>query len=207
MRNACQVCGGSAQTGALICRSCERRCRRNLGDMEAHRAELETTLTRQVRMTAPSDGGRSANTPLPYQDIASDLLASQRAILASWCKLIHDELDMSWPPRDTVMSMAMHLEAHMGELRLHEAVAELVAELDEFTTAAVECIDYPEDRHRVFVSTCIVTVEAGQLCPGQIQLHFPHVGETYADCRHCGSRWDGTQLNRLGQRIKQIEAA
>ena len=203
----CTACDNPAPNGVTICGRCERDTRRRLGDMEAHRQELELTMTRQAKLQAERHGGRSSTTPLVFAEDAAELLWEQRNILIGWCKLINEEIDATWPRRDTIRAMAMQIEAHMPELRKHAACGDLVGEMYEFTRHAVACIDYPDDRHRVKVGDCVIIDEDGAPCRGKIILHYPHEGETYADCRTCETRWNGTQLNRLGQRISKRAAA
>lgn len=197
MRNPCQSCGAMAQTGALLCRPCENQCRRNLGDMEALRQELDTTLTRQTHMTPDNDGGRSAETPLPYQQQASDLLSEQRALLVSWCRLINEELGARLPRRDTVRAMSITLEHHMGDLRTHEAVAELVDELSDLVRRIHKAIDYPDRKQTI--GPCQEMFEDGQ-CPGQLVDHLPtdEGRKAWVECTACGSITDATvQLQEM----------
>lgn len=201
----CTACDNPAPNGVTICGRCERETSRRLGDMEAHRQELTTAMTRQAKLQAERQGSRSSTTPLVFLEDAADLLHDQRNILVGWCKLVHDEIDSTWPRRDTVSAMSMQVEAHMPELRKHEACGDLVGEVWDFVSRAMVCIDYPDDRHRVNVAPCVITTETGP-CTGRIVLHYPHEGETYADCASCGTRWNGTQLNRLGQRINKAAA-
>jgi hypothetical protein len=199
----CASCDNPAPDGVVICARCERITSHNLGDMEAHRQQLEVTLTRQARLTAATEGSRSANTPLVYQELASDLLGAQRAILASWCRLLHDEVTDDWPRRDTVMSMALHIEAHLTELRKHDAAGELVDEVRQLVTRIVRCIDYPEDRAKVHVGPCPEEPD-GEPCPGQLYLHLPYRNDgkrPRVRCAACGTVWFSEQWSRLGLRV------
>lgn len=198
----CASCDNPVRDQVTICGRCERVTSQHLGDMEAHREELETTLTRQTRLSAASDGGRSANRPLPYQDQASAVLGAQRAILVSWSKLVHDEIEEVWP-QDTVAAMSLFIEAHLPELRKHEAAGELVSEIAQLVTRIVRCIDYPEDRAKIHVGPCPEQIEDEQ-CPGQLYLHLPYRNDgkrPRVKCAACGTVWFAEQFHRLGYRI------
>jgi uncharacterized Zn finger protein (UPF0148 family) len=202
-RRTCGACDNPAPDGVVICARCERITSHNLGDMEAHRQQLEVTLTRQARLTAATEGSRSANTPLVYQELASELLGAQRATLASWCRLLHDEVTDDWPRRDTVMSMALHIEAHLTELRKHDAAGELVDEIRQLVTRIGRCIDYPEDQMRTVIGVCPTVYEDETRCAGQVVLHQPRM---FADCRACGKVWESKQLAALGRHILNRDA-
>lgn len=202
-QRTCASCDNPVKDSITICGRCERITSQHLGDMEAHRAELEITLTRQMRMISAQDGGRSANTPLAYQELASTLLSSQRAILVSWCRLIHDEIIDEWPKADTVASMAMFVESHLTDLHTHEAAGDLVDEVHDLVRRIMACIDYPDDHTRTVIGPCATIYEDESRCPGQAVLHQPRM---YADCAACGKVWDTEQLAELGRKILNREA-
>lgn len=194
----CASCDNPAPDTLTICARCIRQTRRRLGDMEALRQELEVAMTRQVRMQADNDGGRSANQPLAYDQRAADLLHDQRAILVAWCKLIHDEISNTWPLADTIMAMSMQIEFRLGDLAKHEAVGELVEELWDLEDRIMAAIDTPEDKTRTYVGPCPTVLDDDIRCPGEVTLHQPAM---YADCQECETRWEGMMLNRLGVRL------
>lgn len=226
----CASCDNPAPRGVVICSRCERQLRHNLGDMEAHRAELEITLTRQARFTAkirndaqpiPADpniwdhrysrplrahqgAGSSDNPPVPFDSRAGDILRDQRQVLVSWCKLVHDEISGTWPKSDTVAAMALFIEAHISEIRKHEAAGELVDEIRQLVSRVAAGVDYPEDRMRVHVGPCPEQVE-GEQCPGELSLRIPYANDgkrPRVTCSACGTTWFPEQFHRLGYRIK-----
>lgn len=227
-RRTCVSCDNPVKDQITICSRCERQTSQHLGDMEAHRAELEVTLTRQATFNASLKNdaiplrpdpnvwdqrdsrplrarygaSQSSAAPVPYDGTASDLLGAQRAILASWCKLVHDEIDEAWP-RDTVSAMSMFIEAHLRDLRKHEAAGELVEEIRDLVGRIMRCIDYPEDRAKIHVGPCPEQTEDEQ-CPGQLYLHLPYRNDgkrPRVKCSACGTVWFAEQFHRLGYRI------
>lgn len=181
---SCQ-CGERTQDGCTICRGCERKLKHNLADMEAHRRELLTALTRQVRMTAPNDGGRS--TPnLAWSSMGDRYLESiserevlrilatlppavkpaielhaQKALLVSWVLLFRED-DARLPmPADTVMSLAAHLASWLPLIRKHEAAGEFVAEVRDQVRRIFVVIDTPANRTKITVGPCPETLIEG----------------------------------------------
>lgn len=202
-QRTCASCDNPVKDSITICGRCERILSQHLGDMEAHRAELEITLTRQMRMISAQNGGRSANTPLAYQELASTLLSSQRAILVSWCRLIHDEIVDEWPKVDTVASMAMFVESHLTDLHTHEAAGDLVDEVYDLVRRIMACIDYPEDRAKIHVGSCPEQFMDGP-CSGQLFMHLPYLNDgkrPKVRCSVCESEWYAEQWARLGLRV------
>lgn len=194
-KNPCAYCGSMAQTGALLCSPCVRDTSRRLGDMEALHRELETTLTRQSVMTPSNDGGRSAETPVPFQPEASALASEQRNVLVSWCRLVNDEIDGSWPRTDTVMAMSLHLESRMHLLRKHDAAGELVSEIASLEHRILACVDYPDVRSTPVVGPC---PEAE--CLGELIEHLPRDEgrKAWLECTVCRGQWDATlQLQQM----------
>lgn len=230
MKRTCASCDNPVKDSVMICGRCERITSQHLGDMEAHRAELEITLTRQTQFGAairndaqpiPVDTnvwdhryarplrarqgtGRSDDPPVPFDSRASDLLRDQRQVLVSWSKLTHDEISNTWPKRDTVASMALFIEGHMPELRKHEAAGELVDEVRDLVNRIAKCIDYPEDRAKIHVRPCPERDEDGVQCPGQLFLHLPYRNDgkrPRVRCAACETVWYPEQFHRLGYRI------
>lgn len=225
-QRTCASCANPAPDGVMICGRCERQTSHHLGDMEAHRAELEVTLSRQSRMAAGVTNGPeptptdpniwdhrysrplrahqkpgSANKPLVYSDQASAVLSAQRAILVSWSRLVHDDISHTWPREDSVASMALFIESHLPELRKHDAAGELVTEIRDLVRRIVRCIDYPDDRAKIHVGPCPEKDEDGEKCPGELRMHVPFTNDgkrIRVRCAACGEVWYPEQFNRLG---------
>jgi hypothetical protein len=198
----CAACDEPVREGMMICRGCTRRTRRNLADQEANRQELLTTLARDTHMTAPNNGGRSAERPLPIDPRAGDLLAEQRALLVAWCRLLHDEHHAPLPA-DTIAAMACHIENWLDRLALHPAAGELVTELRDLEHRILKVIDYPDERARIPVGPCIVELDDGSPCPGEVEARFPQdkTKPPLMRCRYCNTEWDTIQWPRVGQKI------
>lgn len=219
---------GTPTTDTAICSRCEAQLRHHLADQEAHRQELVTALARQVRMNAPNDGSRGNNLALDWKRMgdrfldtlgpkevarlvaslpparpAADALHAQRALLVAWCRLLVEEMDLAYPPADTIRAMSLHLERHLPVLRRHPAAGELVAEVRDLVRQVFKVIDTPANRMRVAVGPCPQDDEAGDPCVGEVVAIVPH-DETVPPvmfCPACRSEWDSKQWSRVGVRI------
>lgn len=203
----CAACPEPVQDQFQICKGCVRRTRNKLADQENLRQELLTALARDTRMTAPNDGGRSAEHPLPYDPRAGDLLAHQRAVLTAWCRLLADDLGAPLPA-DTVAAMACHIEAWLDRIALHEAAGDLVAEIRDLEHRVMRLLDYPDWR-KFTVGRCIETDAAGEACPGEVQALLPtdESKRPVMRCRACGTEWHTEQWLRVGQLITRQRVA
>lgn len=197
----CAACPEPIRDG-MLCKGCIKRTRIKLADQEANRQELLTALARDTRMTAPNDGGRSAEVPLPHDPRAGDALHHQRAILVGWCRLLHDEQQAPYPT-DTIAAMACHIEAWLDRLALHEAAGELVTELRDLEQRILRTIDQPENRTRITVGPCILELDDGSPCPGEVEAIIPRDEgkRPVMVCRYCKAEWLPEQWSRIGQLI------
>lgn len=227
--HAC-TCGEPAQTGCSICRSCERKLKHNLADMESHRRELLVALARQVRMTAPNDGGRSTMglewasmgdrfladlsekevqrilASLPPGRKAADALHAQKALLVAWVRMFIEENANLPMPADTVASLSAHLASWLPIARKHEAAGEFVAEVRDLVQRIFVVIDTPKNRTKITVGPCPETLVEGteeEPCPGQVVAVVPADEEIRPtmSCGYCHAEWPPEQWHRAGQRI------
>lgn len=227
----CPVCAEPVRDQHVVCKGCVTRTRGKLADQEALRQELDVAQARDVRMQAPNDGGRSADTPLPYDERASELIHEQHNILVGWVRLIHEELigrPQQGPtcrgncgcqscreirrgrmPANTIAAMACHIEAWLDRLALHEAAGELVTEIRDLERRILRALDYPDWR-KFPVGPCIVQLEDGTMCPGEIEARLPTDEQKHRAvllCKECGAEWHSEQWMRLGTMIIRRKGA
>lgn len=222
------TCGEPITDTRTICARCENQLSHHLGDMAAHRQELVVALTRQVRMAAANDGGRGSSLALDWKRMgerhldtlkpeelrrlvaslpparpAADAMHAQRALLVAWCRLLVEELDLGYPPRDSVRAMSLHLEAHLPVLHTHPAAPELVAEVRDLVRQILKVIDTPTNRMRVNVGPCPEDDETGDPCIGHVEAVVPRDESVppMMRCMICRAEWDATQWSRTGVRI------
>lgn len=86
----CRRCERPVADAAPACAACVAQTRDNLAWIADHAHELDTTLTRQDRVTAPSIG-HTTETPLPVNLHASDVANRLRGTLTTWARIVMDE--------------------------------------------------------------------------------------------------------------------
>ncbi|GAB3224184.1 hypothetical protein GCM10027447_12550 [Glycomyces halotolerans] len=86
----CQRDGRPVADGAYCCAACVDQTETNLAWVAEMASELETTLTRQDRVSAGTGGRASAETPLPVNLHASDVGHRLRNTLTTWVRRVVD---------------------------------------------------------------------------------------------------------------------
>lgn len=214
-------CGCGRPTDLYGCRVCVDKVAERLGDVPALVADLDTTLTRQARMTAHS--GRSRETPLVYHEGASEARTVLSVVVVSWAVLVAKHLGATldltvrpvartWsgravtptPAPDRTVLAARWLVRHMKDLARHEQWPSLEREVTVAVRDARRAIDRPSDR-----------VYAGP-CDGNGTVHVDLRGEPcgldlLADpdwvtirCHTCSNEYDITL--RRDQMLEEIRA-
>lgn len=91
----CARCARFVADGAYCCAACTDQTAANLAFIEATADDLETTLTRQDRVSAGAGGRGTSETPLPVNLHASDVGARLRNTLSTWVRLVAEERGVS----------------------------------------------------------------------------------------------------------------
>jgi len=91
----CTRDGRPVADGAYCCTACVDQTAANLEFIEETCDELETTLTRQDRVSSGNGGRGSAETPLPINLHASDVGHRLRTALTTWTRLAAEERGVS----------------------------------------------------------------------------------------------------------------
>lgn len=91
----CTRCGRPVADGAYACSACVGQTADNLEFIEATADDLQTTLTRQDRVSAGTGGRANAETPLPINLNASDVGSRLRNTLTTWVRLVAEERGVS----------------------------------------------------------------------------------------------------------------
>lgn len=183
----CAACTRPVPDNAYVCTPCALRLEQALGDVPAIADELETTITRQARITA-GDGRRpTGDRPLPYHQTAAIVRDALHNTLATWIRVIADHPDVhDGLPADTLAAMARWLLRHVEWLRHHEAGPEAVDEITAAIAEAWRVIDQPPDRW--YAGPCGNADEAtGGPCPQDL---YARPGAARVRCRACGTVYD-----------------
>lgn len=164
-----------AADGLYVCRGCQAKLARQLAQL----GPLDRVLAARAAIGAgPRAGSRSAETPLPMNDLAASLRLRTRGFLSSWAGIVAEERgftppDLSGAALTTVarqewttrglrmragaLSPVDHLAAWLARsgdwLCAHPAVDDWAGELAELHSAAWR-IGYPDPPARFTVSPC-----------------------------------------------------
>lgn len=95
MNDTCHRCGRPVADSAPCCSACVEQTRANLEYVAANAGDLETTLTRQDRVSSGTGGRASAETPLPINLHASEVGTRLRNTLSTWARLLIEERGMT----------------------------------------------------------------------------------------------------------------
>lgn len=196
-------CGRPMRDTRQLCDQCVWVLERALAEMPALLDELSTTLTRQAVMSERSDGGRSAETPVPFHVEASDKLDDLRTFLVGWVRDIAETYEQDYPP-DTLRAMSRWLLARLDIIAQHSAASDIWDEIVGVTRDAWRLVDRAANRTRFEVGPCPeVAEEDGAQCPGEVWAFIPTHESSAArlECRSCGTRWETHQWLRAGKRI------
>lgn len=175
-------CGRPVQD-ATICTTCTSTLERDLGDVPAHRSELEVTLTRQA-VVGERNGGKSAEVPLAYHTGASEALAVLRSALHGWVRVAVEEDDAAWPSEDSLDALARFLQRRLPWLRRHPAADEAVDEITSAIDLARRTVDRPTPR--LYAGPCKEQVD-GQECDGEL---YARPNATEVVCPKCSAVHD-----------------
>jgi len=201
-------CGNPATQGATICNTCVKATSRRLGDQQHHHEQLEVTFTRQGKLEAAPETGKSANQPLPYHTLASDLLREQNQLLTRWVKACVRDLHTPEPATYTVRGLSMHLEHHLPDLRKHPKAADLVGDLGDLCHRILACIDRQDRSYAIM--PCPHETEDGK-CPGMVWAFIPLSDPdsnrpSSVACNACETAWPPSQWSSLGRLIRKAAA-
>jgi hypothetical protein len=168
------ACGRPIQDTAIVCPHCAHQLDAVLAEVVAYQGlayDLDMAISRQARI-GKREGARSAETPLSYNQRASDAAAHLRSVLVSWARIVHEETDpppfgptcrrckhrsckairyRQLPP-DTLAGIAAWLRPRVGWLRHHRAGAEAWDEITKAVRDARRAVDRPAEK--LFAGPC-----------------------------------------------------
>ena len=171
---------------ATLCSRCTWDVERDLGDVPALVDELDLTLSRQTAI-GYREGGRSAETALPFNVSASDVRDNLKATLVGWVRDLHEQTpDAAWPD-DTAAACSRWLLARIGDIRVHPAGDQLRDEIGYAVGEARRIVDRPADR--MYVGPCRSDVD-GVICAEEL---YAKLGDDTIKCRACGTRHDTSE--------------
>jgi hypothetical protein len=143
----CETCARPISDGATFCVNCAHQLDAAIADISAYHGlawDLQITTTRQARIGS-REGARSTETPIAYDQRASDTSTHLKIVLASWARLIAEETGAE-PPTDDLPRIAAWLRPRIGWLRHHPAGAEAHNEILDAVRDARRVTDRPAER-------------------------------------------------------------
>ena len=147
MTHNCETCARPISDGATFCVNCGHQLDNAIADISAYHGlayDLDITTTRQARIGS-REGARSTETPVAYDQRASETSTHLRVVLASWARLIAEETGDTLPA-DDLARIAAWLRPRVGWLRHHPAGAEAHNEILDAVRDARRVVDRPAER-------------------------------------------------------------
>jgi hypothetical protein len=177
----CQTCDASTNDELSLCNRCVRKLQDDLASVSWLVVELENTLTRQARFTRPSETSRSASTPLPWNDRASQAARLLDKTLRHWVGVVsdYDSTDPSQHITDTT-ELARWLWRNAGVLRRLDVAGEVHSEIISVIRRARVVVDRPPD----LVTYGVCGGAAEQPCDAYL---YGAPSRPTVECRKCGS--------------------
>lgn len=174
----CPVCERPVKD-CVLCTFCTTEVHKALTEVPALLEELEVNATRQAKTAPRSSGGRSAETPLPYGEQASDAAKQLTAVLRFWAGAIA-------PPG---MSFTAHtattwLRTNINWLRQHELAEKAYDQITAARAHAYDVID--RDPDLVPAGQCGVELDDGTTC---LEVLYGDPDRATVRCR-CGAEHD-----------------
>lgn len=172
-----RVCGNP--TDGYLCHDCTTALRVELTDVPELLAELDITLSRQDRLTDPTNRTRTGGErPLPYKPHVTPAVWLLHHTLHTWA------LDHGAPENSTTPGLAQHLLVNLHHIQNHPDAGRLVDEITHAIHHAREAIDRPDDR-RQFLGPCDAELDDRSHCREEI---YGVPWRDHATCDSCGAR-------------------
>lgn len=206
MNDTCHRCGRPVADSAPCCTACVEQTRANLDYVAANAADLETTLTRQDRVSAGTGGRGSSEAPLPINLHASDVGQRLRNTLTTWVRLVADERgvtiadafdtcggDGSWCTHERCRvirlggeqeisngAMAAWLRTRLGWIAHQEWGPEAFDDLSRVAVDLGRAVDSPPPM--ISLGTC-----EAEDCTGELRAHQE---ASWVKCPECRTSYD-----------------
>lgn len=183
----CQVCSSPTGDSLNLCGTHTDEVRTQLADVEHLVAELEVTVTRQARTAPDNQGVRSPETPLPWNEAASDAAFVLNTTLNAWSldvsRIAEDERDHFQPiPYTDTIAVAQWLARNLHTLRQHPEAGTAHNEIINAIREARRAIDRPQDP--IPFGECGHIFEDGHVCQ---EILYGHLDRPHVKCRACAT--------------------
>lgn len=175
----CHRDGRPVADGAYCCVDCTDQTNANLDWIADLHQELETTLTRQDRVSSGTGGRASAETPLPLNLHASDVGHRLRNALTTWARIVIDERGFV-PPDDDLTEIARFIRGVTGWIARQDWGPACFDELSRVAVDLGRAIDSPPPM--ISLGTC-----DADGCDGELRAHQE---AAFVRCPECRESYD-----------------
>lgn len=188
--NDCGICGAQCHN-AYLCNECEVKLselviRAGLTQSNPFHPpvlcildELDLQMSRQSR-AAPRYGGRSAETPIPFDSRAAKAHATLSDLLTTWARRYHAPTTALAGPRRS----ADWLRFHVPMIALTPHAESMFVDLEQASAYAIGIIDNPESKDYIGICSSLID---GKFC--NVDLYAVQGMESLT-CPHCGTVHD-----------------
>lgn len=143
--NRCQHCSVVSHDGVRLCATCARRLYGLLVESGRLWGQLQITITRQSKTSAPQPGGKGTETPLMFDETASEAAWVLRDTLNRWGA----EIGLQGSPEASVT--ARHMRMRIGDLVQLDDAGQCVDEIANAVTLGHKAIDQTV---RIYLGPC-----------------------------------------------------
>jgi hypothetical protein len=181
---ACANCDAALTDQGVICHACTGRLTADLASISDLLAELDTTITRQARITAPAKG--NGDKPLPYDVGASIAAGDLRTALHGWARTLHEETATPYPSGNA--AVPGWLARHADVIRMQEWAAEMAQDIKRAVDQGWRAVDRQEERYYAGPCGNQVNDPAGlYVCPTVLWVRL---NAATIRCRTCSQTYD-----------------
>jgi hypothetical protein len=180
---ACANCAAALTDQAVICHACTGRLVADLATIPDLLTELDTTITRQARITAPAKG--NGDKPLPYDVGASIAAGNVHTSLHGWARILIEEGSGHPLPQE---QPARYLARNAHDIRTREWAAEMAHDVKGVVDQGWRSIDRPQERYYAGPCGNQVNDPAGYyICPTVL---WTRLQAATVRCRTCKASYD-----------------
>lgn len=156
-------------------------------------AELDVTITRQSQFGNPLDGGKSAEQPVYFHELAADVAYDLHGALTSWVDEVCTQRQLLHPGMARSADSAKWLWQHVIDLALTPNAEVALDEIRDAVQRAERIIDRPQGR--VYVGPCGEEQDAGR-CGADL---YAVIDKPVVKCKECGA------VHPVGERRRALQ--
>lgn len=188
-----------------LCSDCLRVFADDLGKIEWLWQELEVTRTRQARTQIGDHvGGKSAETPIPWQESASRAADMLHNCVFTWAYRLDEVADEHIEPSRLLVTVEWMIRNHRAVARLEQA-GQIAKAFEGVVLHCLKVIDHPALKTSFEVGPCPEPADEGA-CEGAVYAYIPVDANRPAmlRCLECEAAWNTTQWLHTGKRMLKL---